>query len=328
MTAKRTALITGVSGQDGFHLTELLLAKGYRVVGTSRTSSSGLRTGVKDSLQERLEWDGMEQRTIDSILSELQPDECYNLAAYTSGAGMYDDPVAIGEINGLTVSRLLEAIRTKSPGTRFLQASSSEVFGLPVDSPQDESSPRNPRSPYGAAKLYADAMVRVYRERYALFACSAILYNHESAQRSPDFVSRKVSRSAAAIKLGLAEHLSLGSLDAQRDWGYAGDYVRAMWLMLQASIATDYVIATGVLHSVREMCEYAFRHVGLDYRNYVREDPSASRPIEPVPLLGNAGKAALQIGWQPSVDFKSLIEMMVDHDLAQLRDANMATGVH
>jgi len=327
MTQARTALVTGATGQDGFHLIELLLSKGYNVVGTSRESSSGIVAGAQ-GLQERVKWDGMDQETINRILAEYRPDECYNLAAYASGAGMYDDPVAIGEINGLAVSRILESIRTRSPGTRFMQASSSEVFGTPTENPQDESSARHPRSPYGAAKLYADAMVKVYRERYGLFACSAILYNHESPRRGLGFVTRKVTRGAAAIKLGLAEELSLGNLDAQRDWGYAGDYVEAMWLMLQANAADDYVVATGILHTVRELCEHAFARVDLDYRDHVREDHSAFRPIERVPLVGNAGKAALQIGWRPSMDFKSLIEMMVDHDLAQLRDANMATGVH
>ena len=321
MTQARTALVTGTTGQDGSYLVELLLAKGYCVVGTSRVP-----LGMQ-GLEQAVKWDGMDQETIDRVLADYRPDECYNLAAYASGAGMYDDPVAMGEINGLMVSRILESIRTQSPGTRFMQASSSEVFGIPAESPQDESSIRQPRSPYGAAKLYADTMVKVYRERYGLFACSAILYNHESPRRGLGFVTRKVTRGAAAIKLGLAGELALGNLDAQRDWGYAGDYVEAMWLMLQEKTPDDYVVATGILHTVRELCECAFDHVGLDYRHHVRIDHSAFRPAESISLVGNAGKAALQMGWQPTVDFKSMIEMMVDHDLAQLRHANMTTGV-
>ena len=233
---------------------------------------------------------------LEHALAQFQPDECYNFAAYTSGAGMYDDPVAVGDLNGLAVVRILEAIRKASPSTRFLQASSSEVFGSSQTSPQDENTPRNPTSPYGAAKAYADSIVSIYRERYGLFACSAILYNHESPLRDVGFVSRKVTRGAAAISLGLTQHLLLGNLEARRDWGYAGDYVRAMWQMLQAQTASDFVIATGTSNSVRQMCEYAFSRVGLDYRTHVREDPSAFRPHEPVPLLGNAGKGHARTG--------------------------------
>jgi GDPmannose 4,6-dehydratase len=273
-----------------------------------------------------LDWDVTDKDQLGRTLRDFRPDECYNLAAFASGGGMYDDPVAMAEVNGLAVTCILEAIRTGSPRTRLLQASSSEVFGHSQSSPQNESTSRNPRSPYGAAKLYADSMVRIYRERYGLFACSAILYNHESPFRSLDFVSRKITRAAAAISLGMEDSLSLGNLDALRDWGYAGDYVEAMWRILQARTASDYVIATGVSHSVREMCGYAFDYIGLDYRAYVRSDPSAFRQQEPVPLVGDASKARRDLGWIPGTDLKKLIEMMVDNDLAQLRASQDPVG--
>ena len=328
MTETKTALITGITGQDGSYLTQLLLAKGYSIIGSTRRQP--LQPFVSDRWSAgypgRFQWVGSDPARLEHTLARFQPDECYNFAAYTSGAGRYDDPVAVGDLNGLAVVRLLEAIRKSSPSTRFLQASSSEVFGSSRTSPQDETTPRNPTSPYGAAKAYADSIVSIYRERYGLFACSAILYNHESPLRDVGFVSRKVTRGAAAISLGLEQHLLLGNLEARRDWGYAGDYVRAMWQMLQAQTASDFVIATGTNNSVRQMCDYAFSRVGLDYRTHVREDPSAFRPHEAVPLLGNAGKATRELGWAPQVAFKELIEMMVDHDVAQLRGSNDQPG--
>jgi len=327
MNSTRTALITGITGQDGSHLAELLSGKGYRVVGTSRAPGPGAPAGDAGLPVELVTWDGTDQDALDRIFAAYVPDECYNLAAYTSGAGMYDDPVAIGVVNGLGAVRVLEAIRRRSPATRLVQASSSEVFGRVASSPQDESTPRIPRSPYGAAKLYADAMVDVYRARYGLFACSAILFNHEGPRRGPGFVTRKVTRAAAAISLGLERTLPLGNLDARRDWGYAGDYVRAMWLMARGRAPVDYVIATGVTHSVRDLCEFAFGQVGLDYRDYVSEDSSAVRPAEPVALVGDSGKARSELGWVPEITFKRMIEMMVENDLAQLRAKGGLEGV-
>jgi GDPmannose 4,6-dehydratase len=327
MTEIRTALITGVTGQDGSHLVELLAGKGYRIVGTTRVLVRDVPVGDTCSPMERVAWDGTDQDTLDRIFAHYAPDECYNLAAYTSGAGMYDDPVAIGSMNGLAVVRVLEAIRRHAPGTRLVQASSSEVFGRVASSPQNESTPRIPRSPYGAAKLYADSMVDIYRARYGVFACSAILFNHEGPRRRLDFVTRKVTRAAAAISLGLEQQLPMGNLDARRDWGYAGDFVRAMWLMAQTPVPADYVVATGITHSVRDLCECAFAHVGLDYRDYVSEDSSALRPAEPVPLVGDARKARSELGWVPEIMFKRMIEMMVDNDLAQLRAKGELKGV-
>jgi GDPmannose 4,6-dehydratase len=252
------------------------------------------------------------------VLAECRPTEIYNFAAYSSGAGMFDDPVGIGEVNGLAVARILEAIRAVDTNIRFCQASSREIFGEAIESPQTEATPTNPRSPYGAAKLYADAMIKIYRQRYGLFACSAILFNHESPRRGLEFVTRKITHEAAKIKLGLTKELHLGNLDAQRDWGFAGDYVRAMWLMLQQERAEDYVVATGKAHSVRELCEFAFSRLGLDYRDYVREDVLAFRPAETALLVGSAAKAKQNLGWEPEVEFRELVHMMVDADLQTL----------
>jgi len=325
MADTRTALVTGARGQDGSYLTELLLEKGYCVVGASR-SPDAARAHALTPRFEWIPWDPMDQPGMERTLASVQPDECYNLAASASGAGMYDQPAAMCETNGVAVVRMLEAIRLASPGTRFVQASSAEVFGIPATSPQSEDTIRRPRSPYGAAKQLADAAVDIYRQRYDLFAASAILYNHESPRRGPGFVSRKVTQAAARISLGLAERLSLGNLEASRDWGYAGDYARAMWLMLQADAPGDFVIATGTSHTVREMCQVAFAHVGLDYEDFVDQDLAAFRAAEPVPLLGAPDKARRVLGWQPHVDFNTLIEMMVDADLARLRNPNGSTG--
>lgn len=320
-----TAIITGVSGQDGHHLAELLLSQGYRVVGTARDAAAA-RMSANPSV-ELVEWDLRDEAVFIDLLRRVRPREIYNFAAYASGAGMFDDPVGIGDINGLAVARMLEAARSVDPAIRFCQASSSELFGAePDESPQSETTRLLPRSPYGAAKLYAHTMVGIYRRHYGLFACSAIFFNHESPRRSRDFVTRKITDAAARIRLGLADELVLGNLEARRDWGFCGDYMRAAWLMLQSPAADDYVVATGRTHSVREFCQHAFDHVGLDYRAYVREDPGAYRPAEARPLVGDATKAAQRLGWSPQVAFAELVAMMVDTDLARLGAPSQQVG--
>ncbi|HHV48072.1 MAG TPA: GDP-mannose 4,6-dehydratase [Rhodocyclaceae bacterium] len=322
MTNKRLALITGIAGQDGSYLAELLLTKGYRIVGAvrdRRRAQAALPAEVADAV-ELVAWDVLDQRGMTETLAHYRPQEIYNFAAYSSGAGMYDDPVGVGEVNGMAVARMLEAIRAVDAGMRFCQASSREIFGEAAESPQTESTPVSPRSPYGAAKLYADSMIRIYRQRYGIFACSAILFNHESPRRGLEFVTRKITHEAARIKLGLAKELHLGNLDAQRDWGFAGDFVRGMWLMLQQQHADDYVLATGLVHSVRELCDLAFSHLGLDYRDHVREDEASYRPAETALLVGDIAKARAELNWQPEVSFRELVHMMVDHDLQRLSD--------
>ena len=324
-----TALITGVTGQDGSYLAELLLGNGYRVIGTTRDveKSARLLLNSLSSTVELVNWDLMDQDGIAKILSHYRPAELYNFAAYSSGSGMYDDPVGIGEINGLAVARILEAIREVDQKIRFCQASSREIFGEAKETPQSEKTEASPRSPYGAAKLYADNIIRMYRSRYGLFACSAILFNHESPRRGMEFVTRTITHEAAKIKLGQTHEIRLGNLDARRDWGFAGDYVRAMWLMLQSPQAEEYVVARGETHSVRELCEIAFEHLGLDYRDYVREDSAAYRPVESVQLVGNSTKARKQLGWVPTVGFHELVTMMVDADLQQLTKNKMRSEV-
>ncbi|BBO99919.1 GDP-mannose 4,6-dehydratase [Sulfuriferula nivalis] len=315
-----TVLITGITGQDGSYLAELLLTKNCRVIGAVRDVQNAkvlLPEGLQNSV-ELISWDMLDQHIMVEVLSEYRPAQIYNFAAYSSGAGMFDDPVGVGEVNGLAVTRILEAMREVDTKIRFCQASSREIFGEAVESPQTECTLANPRSPYGAAKLYADSMIRIYRQRYDLFACSAILFNHESPRRGLGFVTRKITHEAAKIKLGLAKELHLGNLDAQRDWGFAGDYVRAMWLMLRQECAEDYIVATGKAHSVRELCDFAFSRLGLDYRDYVREDVSAYRPVEPALLVGCAAKAKLKLKWEPEVGFRELVHMMVDADLRTL----------
>ena len=304
------------------YLAEFVLSKGYHVVGAVRDPLRAAQL-LPDTLMHKIEladWDMLNQQRMTDVLDQYRPCEIYNFAAYSSGAGMYDDPVEQSEINGLAVTRVLEAIRNVDRNIRFCQASSREIFGDANESPQAENTPVNPRSPYGAAKLYADQMVGIYRKHYGLFACSAILFNHESPRRGLTFVSRKVTLAAAKIKLGLASELAIGNLDAARDWGFAGDTVRAMWLMLQQPNPDDYVIATGETHSVRELCEYAFRHLDLDYLDYVKEDSSAFRISEQVKLVGNAGKAREKLGWAPEVGFEELVCMMVDSDIRMLRE--------
>jgi GDPmannose 4,6-dehydratase len=315
----RTALVTGVSGQDGSHLAELLLGRGYRVVGTTRDAARALPAGLGERV-ELVAVDMLDGRRMAEVLARHRPDEVYNLAACTSGEGQFDDAVEIGRVNGLAVSVLLEAIRQVDPRIRFCQASSSEMFGDTTESPQSEETPFHPRSFYGAAKLYAHWMVRAFRRRHGLFAASAILFNHEGPRRGPGFVTRKVTSQVARIAMGLATELRLGNLDARRDWGYAGDHVRGMWLMLQQEAADDFVLATGETHSVRELCQQAFGHVGLDYRDHVREDAAAFRPPDPVQPVGNPAKARARLGWSAEVRFGELVDMMVDADLRLLRE--------
>lgn len=318
----KTAFITGITGQDGSYLAELLLQKNYRVIGAVRDAQSEttLLPGCLFGKVELVAWDMLDQHQMAGVLSQFRPTELYNFAAYSSGTGMYDDPIGVGEVNGVAVALMLEVIRQVDPGIRFCQASSREIFGEAAESPQTEATLVNPRSPYGAAKLYADNMIRIYRQHYGLFACSAILFNHESPRRSLAFVTRKITHAAVLIKLGLAADLKLGNLEARRDWGFAGDYVRAMWLMLQQPQPEDYVIASGEAHSVRDFCQVAFEHLGLDYRDYVQEDATAYRPVEPVELVGNAEKARKQLGWAPEVKFRELVGQMVDADMELLHE--------
>ena len=320
MTVKQSALITGITGQDGSYLAELLLGKGYYVIGAVRNPemvSEHLPDALKNNV-DLIDWNMLDQYSMTEVLVKYRPQEIYNFAAYSSGVGMYDDPVSVGELNGMAVTRMLEAIRRVDTKMRFCQASSREIFGEATESPQNELTSVNPRSPYGAAKLYADSMIRIYRQRYGIFACSAILFNHESPRRGLGFVTRKITYEAARIKLGLAKELHLGNLDAHRDWGFAGDFVRAMWLMLQQKHANDYVLATGQVHSVREFCDLAFSYLGLEYRDYVREDKASYRPAETSLLVGDITKARTDLNWQPEVSFKELVQMMVDEDLRSL----------
>jgi len=314
----KTVLITGIFGQDGSYLAEFMLDKGYRVVGIANLGQKSSKIIVPSLLGkiEIVEWDMLDQVVISDILLRFHPFEMYNYAAYSSGERMFDDPLSIGQINGLAVARILEGIRATDIKIRFCQASSSEMFGEAAETPQSEKTPFNPRSPYGAAKLYAHSMINIYRKRYGLFACSAILYNHESPRRGLNFVSKKIVQEAVKIKLGLSNELVLGNLDVCRDWGFAGDYVLAMWQMLQQPVADDYVVATGKVHSVRQFCESVFGYLGLDYRNYVREDAIAYRKAESIQLVGNAEKARKEIGWVPKVGFEQMVKLMVDADLS------------
>ncbi|MBL8271001.1 GDP-mannose 4,6-dehydratase [Steroidobacter sp.] len=314
------ALITGINGQDGSYLAELLLERGYGVVGLIRDDADARLQRVAH-LQGRVEvvsGNLLSEALFRSLISQYQPDEIYNFAARASSSQLFADPVLTGDFNGLAVVRILEAIRALNPAIRFCQASSSEMFGEALQAPQSEATTFRPNNPYGVAKLFAHGMVGTYRANFGLFACSSILFNHESPRRGTEFVTRKITMGVARIKRGLAETLQLGSLEASRDWGYAADYVRAMWQMLQAAVADDYVLATGQSHSVREFCEVAFEHVGLDYRDYVRVDPQAGRPLDAVPRVGNAEKARTVLGWRPTVSFQQLVRMMVDADLAAL----------
>lgn len=312
----RTALITGIRGQDGSYLAEILIAQGYRVVGTSRGADGVVCVGESKQEVPVVRLDLTDAGGIQLLLERFQPDEIYNLAARASSAQLFDDSITTLEINGIAVVRFLEAIRHVCPTARFCQASSSEVFAKAGQSPQDESTPLRPRNAYGAAKVYAQNMVEAYRDRYGLFACSAILYNHESPRRGLEYVTRKVTSSAVRIAAGLLDSLVLGNLDSRRDWGFAGDYARAMTLMLRQAAPEDYVIATGQTHSVRELCERAFSSVGLDYRDHIVVDNSIARVPETVELRGNPSKAMANLDWRPSVSFVGLIAMMTDADRA------------
>lgn len=308
-----TAIITGVSGQDGSYLAERLLRDGDRVIGLFPTSRA---PGVNVPGVELATWDFTDVDALCALLTSHRPTEFYNFAAHSTGAGMYDDPVAIGELNGVAVARMLEGIRRSGLEVRFCQASSSEMFGDPVQVPQTEASPFRPLSPYGAAKLFAHVAVGVYRARHGMFACSAILYNHESPRRGTAFVTRKIARGVARIKRGLETELYLGNLEARRDWGYAPDYVRAMRAMLAAGHPDDFVVATGETHSVRDFCDLAFSHVGLDYREYVKEHHASLRHDGRAQLVGDASRIRTTLGWTPEVDFRTLVRLMVDAELA------------
>jgi GDPmannose 4,6-dehydratase len=315
------ALITGVTGQDGSYLAELLLGRGYEVVGMVRRSSTVNFERIQH-IQEQLTLvpgDLLDEVSMINILREHRPAEVYNLAAQSFVQTSWSQPVLTGETTALGVTRLLDAIRIVDPEIRFYQASSSEMFGKVVEVPQNETTPFYPRSPYGVAKVYGHWITVNYRESYDLFACSGMLFNHESRRRGLEFVTRKISHGVARIKLGLDTKLALGNLDAQRDWGFAGDYVRAMWLMLQQDKADDYVVATGETHSVRDFCDLAFGHVGLDYADHVVMDERFMRPAEVDLLVGDPAKAARTLGWKPQVGFPDLVTGMVDADLDLVR---------
>lgn len=314
----KTALITGITGQDGSYLAELLLEKGYRVVGMTRRTSTEVHERIEHVVDaiEIVSGDLLDQSSITMVLDQFQPDEIYNLAAQSFVPASWTQPVLTGEFTALGVTRVLEAIRQVNPAIRFYQASSSEMFGKVVETPQRETTPFYPRSPYGVAKVYGHWITVNYRESYGLFACSGICFNHESPRRGKEFVTRKISDGVARIKCGMANELRLGNLDAQRDWGFAGDYVAAMWMMLQQDAADDYVIATGQTHSVRDFVRVAFEAAGLgSYEPYVVVDPRFVRPAEVDLLIGDAGKAAKELSWRPKVDFRSLVTMMVRADL-------------
>jgi GDPmannose 4,6-dehydratase len=318
---KKRALITGITGQDGSYLAEFLLEQGYEVIGMIRRSSTVNFERIKH-IQDQVTLapgDLMDEVSLIGLLREHRPIEVYNLAAQSFVQTSFSQPVFTGEVTGLGVTRILDAIRIVDPEIRFYQASSSEMFGKVVEVPQRETTPFYPRSPYGVAKVYGHWITVNYRESYDLFACSGILFNHESPRRGLEFVTRKITHAVAQIKLGLAKELRLGNLEAQRDWGFARDYVKAQWLMLQQDQPDDYVIATGETHSVRRFCEIAFGHVGLNYEDYVVQDERFYRPAEVDLLVGDPSKAREQLGWQPETSFQELVQMMVEADLNLLK---------
>ena len=320
MSEIRRALITGITGQDGSYLAELLLAKGYEVHGMVRRSSTEAFQRLQDCRDDVVLHTGdlLDQRSMADVMRDCTPHEIYNLAAMSFVAASWNQPVLTAEFSGVGVTRMLEAMRDVVPEARFYQASSSEMFGKVLEVPQTERTPFYPRSPYGVAKAYGHFITVNYRESYDLFACSGILFNHESERRGLEFVTRKVTHGAAAIKLGLSDELALGNLDAERDWGYAKDYVEAMWLMLQQEQPEDYVVATGEAHSVRELVDVAFAHVGLEPDDHVRIDPKYLRPAEVEHLIGDASKARERLGWAPRTSFDELVQLMVDADLELL----------
>jgi len=314
-----TALITGITGQDGSYLAELLLGKGYRVVGVVRRSSTTPYERIAHLVDrvELISADLLDQTSLTDAVSEVGPDEIYNLAAQSFVQASWTQPVLTGEFTALGVTRVLEAVKKAAPKARFYQASSSEMFGKVVESPQREATPFYPRSPYGVAKVYGHWITVNYRESFGLYAVSGILFNHESPRRGLEFVTRKVTDAVARIKLGLTNELRLGNLEARRDWGFAGDYVDAMWRMLQQDAPDDYVIGTGHTCSVRDLCATAFAHADLDYREYVRQDPRFMRPAEVDLLVADPSRARAELGWEPRVTFQQLVEMMVDADIAR-----------
>jgi len=318
----RRAVITGITGQDGSYLAELLLEKGYEVTGVIRRSSAPNLMRI-EHLLDRITLrpaDLLDQLSLVRLVQDVRPHELYNLAAMSFVPASWDQPLLTGEYNSMGVTRVLEAVRQVDPSVRIYQASSSEMYGRVREVPQTELTPFYPRSPYGVSKVFGHYITVNYRESYGMFAVSGILFNHESPRRGLEFVTRKVSDGVARVKLGLTDHLALGNLDACRDWGFAGDYVRAMWMMLQQDQADDYVIATGVSHSVQQLVEVAFGHVGLDWKQYVRTDPAFLRPAEVDHLIGDASKAKRVLGWEPDVSFEQLVAMMVDADIAALSE--------
>ena len=320
---RRRAIITGVTGQDGSYLAELLLDKGYEVVGVVRRLSAPNHWRI-EHLLDRIDLrpaDLLDPLSLVRLIDDVRPHEIYNLAAMSFVPASWDQPMLTGEYNAQGVTRLLEAIRQVDTSIRFYQASSSEMFGKVRETPQSERTPFYPRSPYGVSKVFAHCITVNYRESYGLFAASGILFNHESPRRGLEFVTRKVSHGVARIKLGQASALALGNLDARRDWGFAGDYVRAIWSMLQQDAPSDFVVATGVSRSVRDLVETAFSHAGLDWRDHVRTDAALLRPAEVEHLVGDASRARQLLGWEPSVDFHTLVHRMVDADLERLRAA-------
>jgi GDPmannose 4,6-dehydratase len=323
----KRAIITGITGQDGSYLAEFLLSKGYEVVGTVRRSSSPNYWRIQHIL-DRITIkpaDLLDQLSIIRLVDEVRPNELYNLAAMSFVPASWDQPMLTGEYNAQGVTRVLEAIRQVDPSIKIYQASSSEMFGKVREIPQTELTPFYPRSPYGVSKVFAHYITVNYRESYDLFAVSGMLFNHESPRRGLEFVTRKVTDGVARIKLGLTDTLALGNLDAQRDWGFAGDYVEAMWMMLQQDHADDYVIATGISHSVRELVETAFGHVGLDWNKHVKLDPKLVRPAEVEHLIGDNSKARQALGWMPTVDFAALVKMMVDADITRVTNEPRST---
>jgi GDPmannose 4,6-dehydratase len=316
----KRAIITGITGQDGSYLAELLLSKGYEVTGAIRRTSAPNLSRIEHILTkiDLKPADLLDQLSLIRLVNDVRPHEFYNLAAMSFVPASWEQPMLTGEFNAQGVTRVLEAIRHVDTSIKLYQASSSEMFGKVREVPQTEQTPFYPRSPYGVAKVFGHYITVNYRESYDLFACSGILFNHESPRRGLEFVTRKVSNGAASIKLGLSSKLMLGNLDARRDWGFAGDYVRAMWLMLQQDAPGDYVVATGASHSVRELVEIAFSHAGLEWQEHVEIDPQLLRPAEVDHLIGDASKAQVELGWRPDVGFRQLVEMMVDADLARL----------
>ena len=312
-----TALITGITGQDGFYLAQLLLDKGYRVVGMVRKDTTPKEKQKRDLFNriEFIQGDLTRQDTLNKAIQRIAPDEVYNLAAQSYVPRSWEDPTETGDITGLGVARLLEAVRNHNPNVRFCQASSSEMFGAPSISPQNEQTPFQPRSPYGAAKVYAHCLTVNYRQRHQMFCCSAILYNHESPFRGVHFVTRKITEGVARIKAGALDRLLLGDLESRRDWGYAADFMEALWLMLQAQTPEDYVIATGETHTVREIVEIAFSVANLDWKDYVEIDPRFLRPKEDILLVGDTSKARKELGWKPRASFVELITKMTQEDL-------------